>query len=464
MNSLADSHPHSADEPTSFAPGNSIQHHPAFCQLALPVRAPAGGAWSRDVGTATVTIEARDPTGEGNQPVPTGKYLRLLLMHLFSAALRGGSPAVEVGGSAGELSRAMGLDLAGPKLRELGEQYDRLVAAKISVSLGGKPAVSVFDARGRSRAATPEWRSSVKLNARFYESLVQHAVTLDRGVVMALANSTLSLDFYTWIASVLPGLAQGDSLPVRWDELLARLGTANAKPDDFKAAFDTCLQQVSAAYGEVALVIREDGIEIRHSERDRRRAAKAAPVVAEAAPADAAPKASTPREHAPAAVAAHPAVAAAVEPAEPVGQPQAPVTQPQAAAPQPRADMQPSMQAAPEKPAAPPASRPVGDRIGLKHHLTGLSQVVWLQRGNGRDDVLIEVTPGGRYDPENLTVLALEPIVVQISGGLYQRDFERVGAWANVNRDLIDDVWDGSMENEEEVLSRVKKVPAPGWR
>jgi hypothetical protein len=102
--------------------------------------------------------------------------------------------------------------------------------------------------------------------------------------------------------------------------------------------------------------------------------------------------------------------------------------------------------------------------VSLKSHLTGLPQVVWLQRANGRDNVVIEVTPGGRYDPENSTVIVLEPVALQVAGGLYARDFERVAAWAAANRDLIDDWWDSQLDDFEEVVGRVKKVPAPAWR
>lgn len=448
MNSVAEPHPLPADEAVSPAADLQIQHHPAFCQLALPVRSPVGGTWSRDVGTAAVTIEAREAGGDGTSPIPTGKYLRLLLMHLFSAAVHSNSASVDVGASAADLAAAMGLETSGPKLRELGEQYERLVSAKLTVSVGGKPAISVFDARGRARSAT-EWRSGVKLNARFLESLVQTAVPLDPGVVIPLVESTLALDAYTWCAATLRVLPPGGSLPMSWEELLARFGTANAKMEEFKAAFDQALQQVSAAFAGVALVMREHGIEIRHSERDRRRQAKAA------APSPA----------------PEPVAVAAVEPVAeraPERRPERPSEPMSERAAEPPVERAPVPQAA--RPAPPPAqptpgpARAAGDRVGLKHHVTGLSQVIWLQRGNGRDDVLLEVTPGGRYDPENLTVLALEPIVVQISGGLYQRDFERVGAWANVNRDLIDDFWDGELANEDEVIGRVKKVPAPGWR
>jgi hypothetical protein len=102
--------------------------------------------------------------------------------------------------------------------------------------------------------------------------------------------------------------------------------------------------------------------------------------------------------------------------------------------------------------------------VSLRSHLTGLPQVIWLQRSNGRDNVVIEVTPGGRYDPETRTVIALEPVTLQVAGGLYTRDFERVAAWAAVNRDLIDDFWDGLIDGFEDVVSRVRKVPLPAWR
>jgi hypothetical protein len=130
--------------------------------------------------------------------------------------------------------------------------------------------------------------------------------------------------------------------------------------------------------------------------------------------------------------------------------------------PEPVAVSEPAPEPAPE-----PVERPrqaSRQTVSLKSHLTGLPQVVWLQRANGRDNVVIEITPGGRYDPETSTVIVLEPVALQVAGGLYTRDFERVAAWAAANRDLIDDWWDSSIDDFEEVAARVKKVPAPAWR
>jgi hypothetical protein len=78
--------------------------------------------------------------------------------------------------------------------------------------------------------------------------------------------------------------------------------------------------------------------------------------------------------------------------------------------------------------------------------------------------MVIGVTPGSRFEPDRMTLLMLEPLVMQISGGLYEAEFTKVSAWIMANRDLIDLVWDGEITSLEEATSRVRKTPAPGWR
>uniref|UniRef100_UPI002FDA5410 hypothetical protein n=1 Tax=Elioraea tepidiphila TaxID=457934 RepID=UPI002FDA5410 len=104
------------------------------------------------------------------------------------------------------------------------------------------------------------------------------------------------------------------------------------------------------------------------------------------------------------------------------------------------------------------------DTISLRSHLTGLPQVIWLRRGYGEDSALVGVTPGTRFDPDRLTVLAVEPIVLEVSGGLGRNELGRVSAWIMANRDLIDDFWAGEITSHAEINRRIRKVPAPGWR
>ena len=307
----------------------------------------------------------------------------------------------------------------------------RLLAARITLAWDGHPALAVFDARGRSRATEPGWRSSIRMTARFLAGLLEGAVALDQGVVKALADSTLALDLYAWLAS---GLPEGDTLPatiVGWDDLRDRFGGASQAAAEFRPGVEQALEQVRQVWPYFVSALGDDTVVFRRAAR---------PVLA-------APPAPTPPE-----------------PAEPPPAPEAM----RALQAELEAEIKPRPVPAPlpiAAPAPPAMPRPITRQtVSLKSHLTGLPQVVWLQRANGRDNVLIEVTPGGRYDADASTVIALEPVALQVAGGLYQRDFERVAAWAAANRDLIDDWWDSRLDEFEEVASRVKKVPAPAWR
>jgi hypothetical protein len=425
-----------AGEQVSVTPQDVIWHHPAICQIALPLRAPAKGQWQRDAGASSVTIEA----GAGGLALPSGTLLRLLLAHIFDIAVRTASPVVELGESSAELAQRMGLDASSVKLRELEDQAARLAAARISVAYDGAAALAVFDARGRPRASTTEWRPSLRLNARFLDSLKQHAVALDRRIVAALMDTTLAFDTYAWLAcALLPGVP-GTSLSASWEELRLRFGPTSQPIEEFRADFEQALQRISATCPLVSLVIRDTGVEFRllaPRQNEKRRDKPASPAISDVAPV--APEAEAKAEAPP---------AAPVLPPEP------------AAAPVP-AGIDTTMDA----PSGAETARMITRQtINLKTHQTGLGQVIWLQRANGRENVVIEVSPGGRYDPDTLTVLTLEPMILQISGGLNARDFERVAAWAMTNRDLIDDFWDGTINDFEKINERVKKVPAPGWR
>ncbi len=418
------------------AAAHTVMQHRALCQLGLPLQ-PCSDSWRRDIGTVALAIEM--PAGG---QLPHGALLRRLLLHVFSAALASGSPAVEIGEDAAVLAERMGFAADEAGLRALAEQYERLVAAKITVALDGGAALGVFDARGRPRAVA-EWRSAVRLNARFFAGLAEGAVALDSRVVAALTDRPLALDAYMWLAYGLANTPAEGLAGARWEELYGRFGDQGQTPETFRAAFEDCLREVTVACPAIVVIMGEQEVQVRAASPLR---AATAPVVPPAAPRPV-----------------------------PVMQPAAPRPAPVEPVAETRVEAVAESFAEASAGEAVEQSTRQGGRLGsqagggqqgisLKSHITGLAQVIWLQRANGRENQVIEVTPGGRYDPDNVTVLALEPLVVQISGGLYDREFERVSAWAMSNRDLIDDVWDGKIANFDEIASRVKKVPAPGWR
>ena len=80
MNASADLPIAPAGYSTSPVADAVVWHHRAFCRVALPVRAPSKGVWQREAAGVVLTMEAGDGAA-----LPTGKFARLLLMHLFDA-------------------------------------------------------------------------------------------------------------------------------------------------------------------------------------------------------------------------------------------------------------------------------------------------------------------------------------------------------------------------------------------
>ena len=422
--------------------------HAAFCELGGPIRG-ARGNWHREIGTAALRIEPNS----AEHAVPSGRMLRLCLMHICDTAVRTQGVTLDLGESATPLADQM---QAGGRVLDLIEQMHRLLAAKVSISIGGGAEIPVFDARSRSRGESAEWRPSVRLSSKFLASLADHAIALDRVVLRQLFDSPLALDAYAWIRLSLSSASADRTLTTSWADLLKRFGTTSQGTETFREAFETALRLVFDADRSIALAVDDDGVSVRHAEPedDQVKPAVAPPEVARVQ----APGPPVTREEA--------------SPLAPLPElspgPLAAPTPASAAGRKPGVSKRPDPQAPAAAQAsantAPAADQITQDSICLPRHSTGLSQGLWLRRGHGEERVLIGVTPGTRMEPDRLTVLAVEPMVLQVSGGLYQQDFDRVSAWIMSNRDLIDDFWSGQITSFEEVGRRVRKAPALGSR
>lgn len=420
-----------------------IWTHAAFCRFALPMRA-SSGAWQRDVDAGFVRIEPSAP----DEVVPSGRILRLSMMHICDAAFRSNGQVVELGDDETLLAAALCVD---PKPRDLADQWRRLQAARIVLSLDGAAEVSVFDARSRRRAGDLGWRSGVRLSAKFLSSLAAHAVPLDRRVVRELSATPAALDAYAWIRLSLHHAVMGQIVTTEWERLLRQFGTASQDVTEFRAAFEASLRLAFEADRSIALAVDDQGVSLRHAEPadDEVAADDTAPV---GPAADVAAAVVEQQREPQAAPASRMPVVAAADVARP-DTPRQPHSAPPAAA---QADQEAGHTDA--------ADRIRQDNISLPRHLTGLTMVIWLRRGHGEECVLVGVTPGPRFEAERLTVLAVEPMVIQVSGGLNEKDFERVSAWVMINRDVIDEFWEGLITSFAELNRRVRKAPAPGWR
>ncbi len=363
-----------------------VWYHAAFCQMALPLSQPVG-SWRRETDGTSLTIEAAVP----EQVLPSGWCLRRLLMHLCDQAVRAATPVLELGSDVAALASVMGLPATEAVLQELDTQVERLAAAKLSLSWGQDQVLAVFDARGQRRRPDAEWRSRIRLSSRFHASLMEHAIPLDRQIVTALAAEALALDAHGWIRHVLRQQPAGQTTTVPWPELLRHFGRFEQERQAFRASFEDALRMVFAADDAISLAADDEGVTVGLLVTE-----------ADAATDDT----RQPQEK--------PAVPAPVP--LPVARPSTPRHKSSLA---PQADGH----------AAPVSSAGgVSQAIGLRSHLTGLPGVVWLRRGSTDQPMVIGVTPGSRFEPNRMTLLMLEPLVMQVSGGLYEADFTKVSA------------------------------------
>jgi hypothetical protein len=417
--------------------------HAAFCSMGLPMHATRG-VWQRNVGAETIRIEP----SLSDDVVPSGHILRLSMMHICDAAFRANSQVVELGGDSTFLATTLNVDTETP---DLADQWQRLQAARILVSAGGRAEVSVFDARSRRRAGDLGWRSGVRLSTKFLASLVAQAVPLDRRVVRQLSATPAALDAYEWIKMSLQHATADQIVAATWADLLKRFGTASQDLVEFRSAFEAALRFVFEADRSIDLAVDDDGVRVRHAD-----------------PTDSGTSAADTTESPPSADvvdidAAKPLERPAVPPSTMPVLATSEVTAPIACNLRNSASQQ-QVQGQAAVAATAAGDRIKHDSISLPGHLTGLTLMIWLRRGHGEESVVVGVTPGPRFEAERLTVLAVEPMVLQVSGGLNDKDFERVSAWVMSNRDVIDEFWEGQITSFAEINQRVRKAPAQGWR
>jgi hypothetical protein len=367
------------------------------------------------------------------------------MMHICDAAFRANSQVVELGEDRTSLAAVLGID---PKTRDLTDQWQRLQAARFTWSAGGGGEVSVFDARSRRRAGDLGWRSGVRLGAKFLSSLVEHAVALDRRVVRELSATPAALDAYAWITMSLRRMAPDQIVTTPWDDLRRRFGTASQDVAEFRSSFEAVLRLVVEAESSIDLAASDEGLSLRRAEL------ATGSIPAEGRMPIEPDQHLTDGDDAPQ--------------CEPKPMPAITATVAELALPAEQKPISiPTQQYSVESDiaaASAAADRITQDSVSLPKHLTGLAQVIWLRRGKGEENVLVGVTPGPRFEAERLTVLAVEPMVLQVSGGLNEKDFERVAPWVMTNRDVIDDFWEGLITSMAELSRRVRKAPAQGWR
>jgi hypothetical protein len=246
-----------------------------WAQSALPHRRLADDVpWQLASDKVTLVVEpGRRPAPGGKLEyvgVPFGAHARLILLYLQTEALRTSSREVELGGSLRKWLHRLGVSVGGTAARSVRDQAERISRCHMSFHFGKNSSGAsglvnqsildraiFLDADDRS----PQGKLSLetaKLSEGFYEQLKKHPVPIEEAAIKALANNSMAMDVYVWLAYRLHSL----NAPrlVTWKALKIQFGAGFKELYHFKNRWPAALELALAVYPEAKVEVSEVGV------------------------------------------------------------------------------------------------------------------------------------------------------------------------------------------------------------
>lgn len=252
-----------------------------WCMLGLPYRRPKGQAeqaWRINTPYAAIIVEggskALDDGSLQNVGVPFGAYARVLLLTVGSECLERDSRDVELGDTAYEVLRRLGLPDGGKVAASVLEQLERLARCRVSFRIGSDKRGFVVNDRiveafEYDTDGNRPFIKRLRLSQAYYDSLRNHPVAIDRDAVGRIRNSAMALDVYCWLCYRLPALEE--DTPISWMALRAQFGHGVTALKHFKGPFAESLELARSVYPSARFEVAPQGVVLRPSPPPRKR-------------------------------------------------------------------------------------------------------------------------------------------------------------------------------------------------
>ena len=247
-----------------------------WAQAALPhKRLPDNTPWQ--VTTERVTLIVQPglravPEGEPvSVGVPYGSRARLILLYLQSEALRTNSREIELGGSLHAWLRRREIPIGGKSMRDVRDQAERLSRCRMTFTIrqGSRTGLvnqnlldtSMFVEDDNAQGCL--FIETATLSELFFQQLKTHPVPIEETAVRQIANNSMALDVYCWLAYRLHALT--DPTPISWRALHQQFGRGVKRLDHFKDQFKETLALALAVYPDAEVEVHERGVTLRPS-------------------------------------------------------------------------------------------------------------------------------------------------------------------------------------------------------
>ncbi|WP_043341669.1 replication protein RepA [Belnapia moabensis] len=242
-----------------------------WAQAALPHKRLADDAlWQVKNDRVTLVVQPGVRVVEDGPPVyvgvPYGSRARLILLYLQSEALRTGSREIELGRSLHAWLRRLSIPIGGKSMRDVRDQAERISRCRMSFEIkqGARTGLAnqlildsaMFEEDGGKKGL--QFIETATLSQTFFEQLKKHPVPVEEAAVRQLANNSMALDVYCWLAYRLHSLTS--PTPVSWRALYAQFGQGYGRIDNFCRKFRGILHLALAVYPEAQVKVEERGV------------------------------------------------------------------------------------------------------------------------------------------------------------------------------------------------------------
>ena len=204
--------------------------------------------------------------------VPYGSRARLICLYLQSQALRTNSREIELGRSLHAWLRRMNISVGGKSMVQVRDQAERLARCRMTFQIqkGGRTGLMNQNILDTALFVTDvedgrpgQFLERAKLSETFFDQLKRHPVPIEEAAIVAIANNSLAMDAYCWLAYRLHSLEKPTA--VSWKALHAQFGTGFARVYDFRTTFALNLQLALSVYPDAKVDIEERGLNLHPS-------------------------------------------------------------------------------------------------------------------------------------------------------------------------------------------------------
>jgi hypothetical protein len=230
-----------------------------WAQAALPHRRlPDDAAWQVTTERITLIVQPGLRPAPGSTPVsvgvPYGSRARLILLYLQTEAIRTNTREVELGRSLHAWLKRLEIPIGGKQMAAVRDQAERISRCRLSFQIrqGNRTGLvnqhiletSMFIEDDSAQGGLFVEKAS--LSQSFFEELKKHPVPVEEAAVRQIANNSLALDVYCWLAYRLHSLST--PITVSWKALHGQFGRSVARLDHFKDHFRTVLALATSVY------------------------------------------------------------------------------------------------------------------------------------------------------------------------------------------------------------------------